>query len=207
MKHFPSRISPDKNAAMIEGPSLKATNVDIAEVKVLREGLQRKSDASSDSASFSQEQLSTLKNYEHEKLFICSYPGCGEFCSSKKSLKSHLFAQGHSEEIFKTPRSKPFVCFYLNCGKSFCYERGLCNHLSLKHNVRNCRAHNACNYPGCETSYTENQRLKYHCNEQGVLEECKGNFRAFVCLYTDCGKAFKRWRDLNAHQKADEHFQ
>ena len=116
------------------------------------------------------------------KVWKCEYANCSYQTKFRSCFRDHMIR--HSGK-------KNFQCEWYGCGKVFSTRRDLSAHVNFGH--RGIRRF-TCEYPECDASFKDSNRLKHH-------EYTHTGERPYKCNYRDCEARFKQIPHLKKHQK------
>ncbi|XP_078600992.1 uncharacterized protein LOC144876002 isoform X2 [Branchiostoma floridae x Branchiostoma japonicum] len=113
---------------------------------------------------------------------VCSFEGCNAVYKKPAKLKEHM--RSHTGE-------RPFACSEPGCDKTFTRKRNLARHELSHSGVKQVR----CTWAGCSDQFVSTTNLKKH-----IARKHQHQGKPYKCTHADCGKGFKKHRDLTIHE-------
>ncbi|XP_035682045.1 transcription factor IIIA-like isoform X2 [Branchiostoma floridae] len=113
---------------------------------------------------------------------VCSFEGCNAVYKKPAKLKEHM--RSHTGE-------RPFACSEPGCDKTFTRKRNLSRHELSHSGVKQVR----CTWAGCSDQFVSTTNLKKH-----IARKHQHQGKPYKCTHADCGKGFKKHRDLTIHE-------
>jgi uncharacterized Zn-finger protein len=151
-----------------------------------------------------------MRRHTGEKTFDCDFPGCSFRGTNIFSINDHK--NKHTGE-------KPYKCKYESCDATFSYRSTRFTHYVRAHSdVRRF----ACDWPGCESAFKDNQALKLHkfthtgekslscewpgcdyrCSNGSLLKKHKlvhTQEKKYVCSWPECDVKYSSLSSLKNH--------